>query len=52
MGAPGSHKMVLDFSHIILGFEGMHAAVERAESLVSYDGFHGYGGSCFLEMIR
>ena len=34
MGPPGSHKMVLDFSNIILGFDSMYAAVERAEKMV------------------
>jgi hypothetical protein len=34
VGAPGSHRMVLDFSSIILGFETMQATVERAEKMV------------------
>ena len=33
-GAPGTHRMVLDFSNIILGFDSMHATVERAEKMV------------------
>jgi hypothetical protein len=33
-GPPGTHRMVLDFSNIILGFDSMHATVERAEKMV------------------
>ncbi len=33
-GPPGTHRMVLDFSSIILGFEAMHSDVERAENMV------------------
>jgi hypothetical protein len=33
-GPPGTHRMVLDFSNIILGFDSMHAPVERAEKMV------------------
>jgi hypothetical protein len=34
-GAPGTHRMVLDFSSIIAGVEAMHATVDRAEQMVS-----------------
>ena len=34
VGAPGSHRMVLDFSSIILGVETMQATVERSEKMV------------------
>jgi hypothetical protein len=34
-GPPGTHRMVLDFSNIILGFDAMHSAVERAEKMVA-----------------
>jgi hypothetical protein len=30
--------MVLDFSNIILGFDSMHATVERAEKMVRREG--------------
>lgn len=33
-GPPGTHRMVLDFSNIILGFDSMHSTVERAEKMV------------------
>jgi hypothetical protein len=33
-GPPGTHRMVLDFSNIILGFDSMNATVERAEKMV------------------
>jgi hypothetical protein len=33
-GPTGSHRYVLDFSNIIMGFESMQAAVLREEKMV------------------
>jgi hypothetical protein len=35
-GPPGTHRMVLDFSNVVLGFDSMQATVERAEKMVAH----------------